>query len=124
MLPETTAVGYNWGFVNHVIFASIDYRDVNFQQAVRRTIRGKRDVPLWVTILEYENSIDQKKFKIVNRKSSDLHKVDSTYERLELGVDKTAKIRQVQGARAPLGLGYLIENMNEKGNVNDYEIET
>lgn len=106
--PETTAVGYNWGFVNHIIFASIDYRDVNFQQAVRRAIRGKRDVPLWVTILEYEDSIDQKKFKIVNRKSSDLHKVDNSYERLELGVDKAPKKEHGHGARSGLGLGSLL----------------
>lgn len=82
--PATAAVGFNWGHVDHVIFASIDYQDVNFVQAYRRCIRGKRKICLRITILEYENSIDQRIFAIVDKKSRDKSKVDSTYETLSL----------------------------------------
>ncbi len=83
--PATAAVGYNWGHIDHIICSSLDYQNSNFTQAIRRAIRGKRK-PLWVTILEYENSIDQRIFAIVNKKSADLHKVDESYEKLDLGV--------------------------------------
>lgn len=81
----TAAVGYNWSHIDHVIFASLDYQDVNFTQAYKRCIRGKRDKRLWVTLLEYEKSIDQRIFEIVNRKSEDLHAVDDTYDKLNIG---------------------------------------
>lgn len=84
--PPTAAVGYNWQHVDHVIFASLDYQNSNFDQAYKRCVRGKRDKPLWITVLEYEDSIDQRIFEIVNKKSQDAAKVDSTYETLDLGV--------------------------------------
>lgn len=82
--PATAAVGFNWGHVDHVIFASIDYDNTNFVQAYRRTIRDKRDTPVLITVLEYEKSIDQRIFKIVDKKSRDLSKVDASYEKLTL----------------------------------------
>lgn len=82
--PATAAVGFNWGHTDHIIFASIDYDNTNFVQAYRRAIRGKRETPLLITVLEYENSIDQRIFKIVDRKSRDLAKVDASYEKLTL----------------------------------------
>lgn len=86
--PATAAVGFNWGHVNHVVFASLDYQNVNFVQAYRRAIRGVRSCPLRITVLEYRDSIDQRIFAIINKKSKDLHKVDDTYEKLELGLEK------------------------------------
>lgn len=80
----TAAVGYNWGHVDHIIYASLDYQDSSFKQARSRAIRGARK-PLWVTVLEYRNSIDQRIFTIVNKKSGDMNKVDSSYEKLDLG---------------------------------------
>ena len=85
--PATAAVGFNWGHVDHVIFASIDYQDVNFVQAYRRAIRGVRTTPLRITVLEYEDSIDQRIFSIVDKKSRDKSKVDATYETLALSVN-------------------------------------
>ena len=82
--PATAAVGFNWGHVDHIIFASIDYDNTTFVQAYRRGIRGKRDKPLLITVLEYVDSIDQRLFSIVDRKSRDLAKVDPTYETLTL----------------------------------------
>jgi SNF2 family DNA or RNA helicase len=82
--PATATVGFNWGHVNHIIFASIDYMDDTFIQAFRRAIRGKRDCPLLITLLEYEKSIDQRKFAIVQAKSLDANKVDNTYQALNL----------------------------------------
>lgn len=86
--PATAAVGFNWSHVNHIIFASLDYQNSNFVQAMQRAIRGKRDIPLRVTVLEYENSIDQRIFVIVNKKSRDLNKVDESYDKLDIGSKK------------------------------------
>lgn len=83
--PATASVGFNWGHVNHIVFTSLDYQNVNFVQAYRRATRGIRTCKLRVTILEYENSIDQRIYEIVNIKSQNLSKVDSTYETLTLG---------------------------------------
>lgn len=83
--PATMAVGYNWGHVNHVIFASIDYQDDNFVQAYKRAIRGVRKRPLLIHVLEYRNSVDQIIFNIVNHKSQHLHKIDKSYGTLSLG---------------------------------------
>lgn len=83
--PATAAVGFNWSHVNHIIFASLDYLNSNFVQAIQRAIRGTRKIPLRVTVLEYLNSIEQRIFQIVNKKSKDLNKVDDTYETLDLG---------------------------------------
>lgn len=82
--PATAAVGYNWGHCDHIIFASLDYQDVNFVQAYRRAIRGVRTSPLRITVLEYENSIDSNVFRIIDTKSRNKSKVDSTYEQLNL----------------------------------------
>ncbi|KGM36096.1 hypothetical protein P409_00145 [Inquilinus limosus MP06] len=82
--PATAAVGFNWGHVDHIIFASIDYKDTNYVQARGRAIRGKREKPLRVTVLEYEKSIDQRIFQIVEQKSKDAKLVDPTREQLQL----------------------------------------
>lgn len=82
---ETADVGLNWGHVDHIIYASIDYKDSNFSQSYKRAIRGVRQKALRVTVLEYRNSIDQKKFAIVNRKSAMANAIDSTYKVLEIG---------------------------------------
>jgi SNF2 family DNA or RNA helicase len=85
--PETAAVGYNWGHVDHIIFASIDYKDSNYIQARRRAERGVREKPLRVTVLEYEKSVDQKIFAIVQEKSESARKVDPTLEKVSLVKD-------------------------------------
>jgi len=89
--PQTMAVGLNWPFVNHVIFASLGYQNSDFVQGYKRAIRGKRETPLRVTVLEYENSIDQRIFQIVNKKSLNAHKIDETNQRLTLGSKKNSK---------------------------------
>lgn len=86
--PATAAVGFNWQFngkkeVDHVIFTALDYQDDNFSQAFKRAIRQERKKALRVTILEYENSIDQKIFAIVQKKSRDRKEVDSSYDELK-----------------------------------------
>jgi hypothetical protein len=83
--PETTAVGYNWRHLNHIIFASIDYKNTNFVQGYRRAIREKRDRALLVTVLGYKCKVERGVFRIVNAKSRLLNKVDSTYEILTIG---------------------------------------
>lgn len=82
--PATMAVGYNWPHVDHVIFASMGYLDDDFTQGYKRAVRGKRQRPLRITILEYIKSIDHRVLMIVDKKSREKHKVDSTYEVLHL----------------------------------------
>lgn len=81
--PQCADVGYNWQFcgeqeVDHIIFMTTDYLDTTFLQAVQRAIRGKRLIPLRVTVLEYADSIDQHILAICYRKSVDANKVDPT----------------------------------------------
>lgn len=82
--PGTASVGFNWGHVDKIIFMSLDYQNVNFVQAYRRTIRGKRDHPVLIIVMEYRESIDHRLFQIVDKKSRDLAKVDDSYEVLNL----------------------------------------
>ena len=87
--PLCASVGFNWGFcgdveVDHMIFVSCDYNDTTFLQAVQRAVRGKRTSPLRVTTLEYADSIDQRIFSIIYRKSVDAHKVDPTRPIIQL----------------------------------------
>lgn len=83
--PQVAAFGYNWQYwgpdqqeVEHCIFASMDYMDTNFLQAYRRFIRGQRKTPLRISILRYRNSMDQRVFDILKKKSQDANKVDPT----------------------------------------------
>lgn len=87
----TAGIGFNWGHVDHIIFMSLDYMDSNFVQAYRRAIRGKRDTPVLITVMEYENSVDQKIFEIVERKSAMAKDVDPTREKLQLRTPKVKK---------------------------------
>ena len=81
--PDTAAFGFNWGHVDHIAFASMNYQDSTFKQAKQRCIRGARD-PLRISVYEYENSIDQRIFQVVDRKSRDANKVDNSYDELSL----------------------------------------
>lgn len=107
--PATATVGFNWGHVDHIVCASLDYQDDNFKQAIRRAIRGKREIPLRVTILEYADSIDQRIFNTVNAKSREAEKVDNSYKALNLGTKNQGKVAEAQQAevsakeRLPVG---------------------
>jgi hypothetical protein len=74
----TTAVGFNWEMFEVVVFASIDYLDVNILQAYRRASRGTRTSTLRVIFLRYEASVEPKIFKIVEKKSRLANRVDPT----------------------------------------------
>lgn len=82
--PATAAVGFNWGHVDKIVFMSLDYMDSSFVQGYRRAIRGKRETPLLIYVMEYEFSVDQKIFEIVEKKSKLASDVDDTNERLDL----------------------------------------
>lgn len=94
----TAGVGFNWPHVDHVIFMSMDYMDSNFVQAYRRAVRGKRDKPLLIRIMEFENSMDQKIFAIVERKSSLANAVDETKERIFIQSSQKKKTRPASPA--------------------------
>lgn len=89
--PATAGVGFNWGHVDTMIFASVDPMDSSFVQGYRRAIRGKRETPLRIVIMEYENSMDQRMFNIIDKKSKMANDVDTSKERLDL--QRTGKKR-------------------------------
>lgn len=83
--PECASVGYNWGHCDHFIYSSIDYRDTNFSQSYKRGIRGKRTIPLRCTILKYDDcEVENRIFSVVERKSADANRVDSSYRIIKL----------------------------------------
>lgn len=79
----TASIGFNWERAGHVVFVSIDFKDVNVLQAYRRASRGTRKTVLRVTALQYEDSVDQRKYQIIRDKSETAHKVDPTRRVLE-----------------------------------------
>lgn len=86
--PPTAGVGFNWQFcgdkeVDHVIFASLTYKDSDYEQMYKRAIRGARSRPLRVTTLGYIDSVDIRLMTILERKSRDAHLVDPTRELLK-----------------------------------------
>lgn len=110
----TAGVGFNWGHVDHVVFISLDYMDSNFVQAYRRAIRGKRDTPLLITVMEYENSVDQKIFQIVEKKSALAHAVDQTKERIQLRNKPKDKVKK----EAPAPTTFKMVDLISRNQVN------
>lgn len=90
----TMAVGYNWEHIAQEIFLSLNYEDVDFVQARRRGNRGTRKNALRVSVLEYERSIDQRIFQIVERKSRDANLVDPTQAKTVFYTQEEAEINQ------------------------------
>lgn len=79
----TVAVGYNFERADHVVFISVDYKDVNLAQAYRRASRGTRKTTLRVTFIQYEDSIDQRQYEIIQHKSQDAKLVDPSRRAFE-----------------------------------------
>lgn len=82
--PQVAGIGYNWPFLQRLGFASLDYGDDSFFQAYRRGIRGIRDTALAIQVFGYKNTIDWRLRSIIEQKSFDAHKVDSSVEVLRL----------------------------------------
>lgn len=83
--PATTAVGYNWGHVDTIVFMSLDYMDSSFRQGYRRAIRGVRGKPLLIYILQYEDcEVEDRIFEIVQRKANMASDVDETVQKLDI----------------------------------------
>lgn len=81
----TAAVGWNWQFcgeqeLDHVIAASLSYKDTDFSQGWKRGRRGVRTKPLRVTTQAYTNSIDRRVMDIQIQKSKDANLVDPTQD--------------------------------------------
>lgn len=85
--PATTAVGYNWGHVDHVIFYSLDYSDVNYTQGYKRAIRGVREKPLRISIYTYGTKVEERIMQILRMKSIHKNKVDPSYEVIKFTLD-------------------------------------
>lgn len=94
--PATASVGFNWGHLDTVIFMSIDYMDSSFLQGYRRAMRGVRTSHLLIYVMEYENSVDQRIFKIVETKSALAHEVDDTQPTVKISA---TSVKARKGAR-------------------------
>ena len=69
--PQTAGIGFNWNFLNTIIYPSIEYTDDSLVQSYRRGIRGVRDQPLRIKLLQYEDTIEERIWQIVDRKNRD-----------------------------------------------------
>jgi len=97
--PATTAVGYNWGHVDTMVFMSLDYMDSSFRQGYRRAIRGVRGKPLLIYILQYEDcEVEDRIFSIVQRKADMANDVDATVTKVDIKAKKPSNSK----ASAPL----------------------
>ena len=90
--PATSAVGFNWGFVDTIIFVSMDYKDSNFVQGYRRAIRGIRDKPLLIYILQYESAVEDRILEIIETKSRLSNQVDESKEVFNLRTKESSSI--------------------------------
>ena len=86
--PATASVGFNWGHLDTVIFMSIDFMDSSFLQGYRRAMRGVRTSPLLIYVMEYEKSVDQRIFQIVEIKSAMAVEVDPTQVQVQISANK------------------------------------
>lgn len=85
--PQVTAVGYNWGHVDHICFTTLDYQDSSFVQGYRRAVRGKRDVPLRISVLQYADSrVENRVMQIIKTKSQLAADVDGAKEVFDFSV--------------------------------------
>lgn len=94
--PATASVGFNWGHLDTIIFMSLDFMDSSFLQGYRRAMRGVRSSPLLIYVMEYENSVDQRIFEIVEVKSAMAVEVDPTQVAVKISA---AKVDQRKGTR-------------------------
>lgn len=85
--PATCSTGFNWQELNgrelgRILFVSLSPDDTDFTQAYKRGIRKKRTTKLEVIILEYEKSIDQRIFQLIETKSKEANMVDETQQQV------------------------------------------
>lgn len=96
--PATTAVGYNWGHVDTMVFMSLDYMDSSFRQGYRRAIRGVRGKPLLIYVLQYEDcEVEDRIFNIVQRKADMANEVDETVSKIDIVPQKPKKEKKPFG---------------------------
>ena len=69
------SAGYNWGFIQSEIFASLDYMQSNLKQSLGRGDRGDRTRPLLVFNLSYGTRIERRILQIIARKNQELKNV-------------------------------------------------
>lgn len=76
--PLTAGVGFNWGFLNTIVYHSMDYGDDDFVQSYHRGLRGFRTQPLRILILEYAETIEQTVLWKIHHNSRVSHSVNKT----------------------------------------------
>lgn len=74
--PAVAGVGFNWGHVDHIIFACFDWQDTSFIQNYRRALRGVRETPVRITLLVYRGGLEIHVAKKILNKSNDRTQVE------------------------------------------------
>jgi len=74
--PQVAAFGYNWGFVDHFIYLHMAYGDDDFEQSYKRGTRGIRTRPLRVTLLTYEDTVEENVLGVIIKKMYIAQEVD------------------------------------------------
>jgi hypothetical protein len=77
---KVAGIGFNWHHVDWIYANSLSYQDGDFLQGYRRAIRGVREHPLRIYIPQYKDTIDKRVMEIVERKSREASKIDSSRE--------------------------------------------
>lgn len=81
--PATAGVGLNWHNCEVAAFVSVDYMDDNMTQATFRFIRGKRNKTIPIYLLRYQNTIEDKIYGIIQKKSELASRADSSRKPLK-----------------------------------------
>lgn len=76
--PQTMSTGFNFEFVNEIIFVSCSYEDSTFEQGCARGNRGTRKTPLRVYVLQYDVRVEKRIWEIISRKQKEKKEVFSS----------------------------------------------
>lgn len=82
--PDVVSVGYDWNFLDIVMFYSADYRDSSFFQGYRRGVRGHRDHPLLVYVMYYLDSVEVDILQVMESKMETANATDASRKIFEL----------------------------------------
>ncbi|MDR3436479.1 helicase-related protein [Telmatospirillum sp.] len=66
--PQVAAFGYNWGHVDHFIYLHMTYGEDDFEQSWKRGTRGVRTRPLLVTLITYDDTVEEAVLGVIVKK--------------------------------------------------------
>lgn len=112
--PDTVGVGFNWEMVDLIVFMDMDYKDSAFLQGYRRAMRGVRESPLLIYVLEYADTVERRILRLFDKKTRIANRIDKGREVFDLAdrarkstkITKTSKVHASGEARSGFNLVY------------------